>query len=242
MGLHDQPRRHHHLGTMGRHQDRRHLPGPRHELLQPLRPGLGRRLPLPARRRAGPGRPRLPGPAHRPQDRRRTHLGRRHLPDALRNRPEQLVHRERHGDAPGHRSRQRHRDGGRAHLPTRLRHRPRGGRAHRVSHVRPARRRLHLHSHRLSRRPDAGAGPGRARPGPALSSPSESAAGHHGRTVGRAAGFCVGSPGRRLRRAEIRVQTAGASALAGVDDVIGKDKAGSRRSCSPRLTRARTPG
>ena len=51
------------------------LPGPRHELLQPLRSRLGRRLPVPPGRRPRPGVPRLRVAARRPTAGRRPDLG-----------------------------------------------------------------------------------------------------------------------------------------------------------------------
>ncbi|GAA3114358.1 hypothetical protein GCM10017687_29190 [Streptomyces echinatus] len=78
-GVHDRSRCHHDLGALGRHTRRRLVQRPGHELVQPLRARLGRRLPLPPGRRTGPRPPRLRRTARRPAARWRADLRREHL-------------------------------------------------------------------------------------------------------------------------------------------------------------------
>lgn len=112
LGLHDEQGRHDRVGAVGQPSPGRVVPGSGDELLQPLRDGLGRRLPLPHRRWPEPGLARLPVAAHRPETGWRADLGQVVAPDAVRRGGQRVEHDRRALHPPRGRA---HRDvGGRA--------------------------------------------------------------------------------------------------------------------------------
>lgn len=84
LGLPDRPGLHHDVGTLGLDPTRRQLPGPGHELLQPLCLRLGGRVDVHQHRRHLGGPARLPRDRHPPPSGRGGHLRPRHVHLALR--------------------------------------------------------------------------------------------------------------------------------------------------------------